>query len=48
VKETAARTGLRRPQSMLVQVECSYGSAIATVCDDVAFYTESSAEKAAS
>jgi hypothetical protein len=40
VKEAAARIGLNRPKSWLVQVECSYGGAIAAVCDHVAFFNE--------
>ena len=35
VKEFAARIALQRPQSKLVQVECSYGGSIAVVCDEV-------------
>lgn len=41
VKETAARIALKRPQSLLVQVECSYGGAIVAICDRVSFFTES-------
>ena len=40
IKEAAARIALSRPQSLLVQVECSYGGALAVVCDALSFFTD--------
>ena len=37
VKELAARIALRRPGAQLVQLECSYGGAMAAVCEEVSF-----------
>lgn len=39
LKEVAARIALKRAKSWLVQVECSYGGAMAIVCDRVDFFT---------
>lgn len=40
-KEFAARIALKRPQSKLVQVECSYGGSVAVVCDEVSIFVGS-------
>jgi len=40
VREVAARIGLRYPKAHFVQLECSYGGALAAVCQKVALYSD--------
>jgi hypothetical protein len=40
-KEKASKIARDKPESMLVQVECSYGGAIAAICSNVGIFKES-------